>query len=462
VRVSAAARRGQTARPRIALFQANWDLQVHTTSVATFLVARGYDVDLFLYNVARDFENIHDRADSRLRVFDFAAVDGGGLAPSDDRGFAVADRLKDAIRARPGLRRVIRRLRHTPRTAVDIADYLLRRNDLDFVLPPDLLARSERQVRDSAYVCAIGVECEGLLWAGAIAERTGIPCVYYSLELYTNDSPLFSGRRFRRKKRLERQYHRRCVATIVQDEARARALFTDTGALPSTVHLVPVSIVGPPVPRKTRYLHDRLGLPAGTRVLLSLGHLHSLSDPEGLVRAAQRLPDPWVCVIHGHAYGDQSLLRRMAGANTRGRVHLSTALVPTAEITDLVASADIGFIPYIDRTVNEALTGRASEKAARYAQAGVPMIAFASTSFPSVFSEYACGRCIDRVDDLPQAVQQLAAEYDSCRAEAFRAYANVYEFTRHFSRVVDWIDALSGRSLHGPATASRPSPSVGA
>jgi glycosyltransferase involved in cell wall biosynthesis len=323
-----------------------------------------------------------------------------------------------------------------------MARYTLRAGDLERILPANVLEASAAHVAATPYRCLIGVECEGFIWAGAMAERYPVPYVHFSLELYTRDAPNVPGRRFRRLKRLERHYHRRCHATIIQDRERSAALFDDVGRVSPTVHYVPVSLLGPSRTEKSDYLHRLLGLPAGTKVVLYFGALHALPYPEDLVGAARDLPDDWILVVHGPAYGDRALLDRLHRANAGGRARINTELVHGRAVDDLIASADIGLVPYVDRTENERLTGRSSEKAARYAQAGVPMIAFDRSSFREVFESYRCGRCLSTFRELPASVIEIQEDYARYRAEAFRAYDEVYEFSRHFRGVVDWIDAL--------------------
>ena len=147
-------------------------------------------------------------------------------------------------------------------------------------------------------------------------------------------------------------------------------------------------------------------------------------------------------VVHGPAYGDARLLDELTRLNTAGRARISTELIPESELGDLVASADVGVAVYSPDTQNEYWTGRASEKVARYAQAGVPMIAFDYPSFREVFERYGCGRVISDFGQFVDQLRVIFEDYDAYRASAFAAYAEVYEFSRHFSPVVDWIDKL--------------------
>jgi glycosyltransferase involved in cell wall biosynthesis len=210
----------------------------------------------------------------------------------------------------------------------------------------------------------------------------------------------------------------------------------------SAVHLVPISLLGPARPERTWYLHDRLGISRETHIVLLLGQIHAQRSTIDAVKAAQSLPAGWMLVVHGPAHGDDALLQHLASLNTSGRARISTDLVAPRELTDLVASADVGLVLYAGDTPNDYLTGRSSEKVARYAQAGVPMIAFDYPSFLEVFDRFECGRCIEDLNQLVTAIHAIEKDYARHRAGALRAYEDVYEFSKQFSPVLDWIDRL--------------------
>src|SRR5205823_13462543 len=93
------------------------------------------------------------------------------------------------------------------------------------VLAPSIFENTERFMAGRTYKLFLGVERNGLVWAGEMARRLNVPCAYFSLELYTNDFP--GNDDFRRLKRFESVYHELSRATIVQDVARAKILFED-------------------------------------------------------------------------------------------------------------------------------------------------------------------------------------------------------------------------------------------
>lgn len=432
-------------RPRVAVFQANWPLQVHTTNVVELLTRRGYAVDLFLYGVPRDFADVSVPAvNEHVSIIDLSSLahdeSSNVVATHPAPANPTATAIRQSSLLRPA-KLLVRRLRAWRETA----KFLLRIGDLEHVLPTGVLESSGGHLRRKRYRLFIGIERAGLIWAGEMGRRLGVPTAYYSLELYTNDSPQFSGRPFRRLKRLESRYHRRSRATIVQDSDRARILLADNRVRERAVvvHHVPVSLLGMPLREKSHYLHDRLGLAHHLKIILLLGQVHAERYSHAAISAAQDFPEDWVLVVHGPAYGNVQLLADLTRLNTRGRARISTDLIPESELADLVASADVGLAFYSPATVNEYWTGRASEKVARYAQAGVPMIAFDYPSFRGVFERYTCGRVIGEVSDLKGELETIFASYNAYRNGAFEAYEKVYEFSNHFERVVDWVDSLA-------------------
>jgi glycosyltransferase involved in cell wall biosynthesis len=425
------------SRPRIAIFQSNWPLQVHTTNMVDMLVARGYDVDLFLHGVSQDFASLSAGV-SNQHVAVISPLAGDGHAAV--RHGPVNRGWRDSPTFRFVLAPLIWSVRAV-RAAREAATFAVSYKDLDHIIPPALRQATANRMRDREYRAMIGVEREGLIWAGEMAARSSTPLIYYSLELYTNAQPL-PGTRFRRMKRLERRYHAKAAATIVQDEPRAKVLFEDNATLRRRVFYMPVSLTGGPKRARSHYLHDRLGLPAGQRIVLVLGQVHAKRYTHDALIAAQNFPEGWTLVVHGPAYGDRALLAELEALNTRGNAIISTDLIPEHELSDLVASADVGVAVYSPDTLNEYWTGRASEKVARYAQMGVPMIAFDYPSFREVFERFTCGRVIRDFSEFAAALEAISAEYERYRAGAFAAFSEVYDFNRHFPAVVDWIDQL--------------------
>jgi glycosyltransferase involved in cell wall biosynthesis len=431
-------------RPRVGIFQAKWPLQMHTTNAIKVLAAKGYDVDIFLYRVSQQFEALTDRngaASPGVRVLDLSKIFEN--ASPGDQGLDKPVSLKQAIQTQLQTRGRFYRLWEIAREMrwklTDRLEFIFHVNDIR-LLPPSLFDHTQGFMDGIPYKALIGMERHGLAWAGVMAEKNHIPLIYWCLELYTKDFPRFKDSiDYQRLKRLERKYHRQAQATIIQDEARARVLLDDNGVKNSHLLLVPVSLLGPAVTVRTDYLQRMLAIPADKKLILAFGLMARFRLTDELVRVAQDFPDDWVLVVHGPCEDDE-FLRELQILNTHQRAILSTASVPQAEVSALIASADIGLVIYAGDTANDLLAGRSSEKVALYAQAGVPMVALDYPSFMEVFKAYNCGRCVSELPGLIDQIHEILNDYQKYRDGAFRAYSEVYEFSGHFSQVVDWIN----------------------
>ena len=404
---------------RIAIFQANWVLQVHTINLAESFAANGIDVDVYLYNVERTFADFTIGAGpGKVRVLDL-----------------TGDYSKPVTRTYRGMYRIAQ--------LKENADRWLGYRDLNYILPDGLVARTFSPARECHYSCLIGIEAFGLVWAGRVSDALHVPLVYYSLELYTRDYPTRQTPYYRRLKGWESRYHIKCAATIVQDPERAKVLFQDTGARANKLFLIPVSLRGPCSTMKTKHLHRLLGISEQKRIALYFGQIVAGRYAAEMVTAAQALSEDWVLVLHGFmADQDGSLRRQLDALNARGRALFSLTIVSPDDVAALVASADVGLVLYSSATANEYLTGYASEKAALYARSGVPMIAFAKSNFPEVFARYHCGAAVSKVSELDTAVETIVSDYANFVQGAQSAYENVYEFSRHFPPLLNWVETL--------------------
>jgi hypothetical protein len=433
-----------SGRPRVGVFQAMWPLQSQVTNGIRQLLTRGYDVDLFLYRVAQEFETlggIDQTGVPNLRVIDLSdyARDSEG-GKRGNAGFSLLkEAVKRVLRSQPGVYGTIERVEGERQKLMRSLRKSIHLNDAD-LLPRHLFEQTRLHMAGRHYRCLVGIERCGLVWAGHMASGVGTRLVYWSLELYTNDHPRFRHKKeFRMSKRLERRYHLRSDATIVQDSERADVLLRDNRIGKTRLLLVPVSVMGPPAPGKTTYIHGMLGIAPGKRVILAFGMMARWRLTLETVRAAQDFPDDWILVVHGPCE-DAGYLRELSCSNVNGRARLSTGTIPQSEIGELAASADVGLVLYSNANYNDLLTGRSSEKAALYSRAGVPMVAFGYTSFKQVFDSYHCGRCISSFDEMIPAIEAILGGYDCYRAGALRAFQEVYEFPRQFSKVVAWLD----------------------
>jgi len=374
------------------------------------LAEHGYEVDIFIYRARRKELVTFDT--ERIHVYD----------------------LSEDVNAHIGrFRSWLEILTRYVRTVVSgRKEYL--------VIPRPVVDRVMAVAVSKRYTCLIGIEAEGLIFAGLVGEALKVPVLYYSLELYLSDHPYFSGSTFRIKKNLESKYHKRSIATIIQDEERARLLCQDNQVVNPEVYFVPVSLLGGPVRNKTRWLYDNLGIPTDKKIILQLGRIHAHRLSPEVVQAAQGFPDEWVVVMHGSASEEE--IAELQKYNIKNKVVFSRGLIPIHDVPYLVASADIGLVFYLNDHANSYLIGFSSEKLAYYLKCGLPVVTSDFPSLKRVIQKHQCGVCISGPHELVPAIEMILPSYANFRENAFRCYEEHYEFSKHFSKVINRIDSL--------------------
>jgi len=321
---------------------------------------------------------------------------------------------------------------------------------LERMIAPTLLRKPEyaclaaSKIEDAARILAaeplvalIGYDPWGLVFASAVAERLGthVPVVYYSLELYLSYD--HAGLEYsERLKELERRCHERAVATIVQDEERAKLLLEDNGIAGGRTFLVPNGPLGEPVREKTAYLHERLGIESGKRVLLHAGGINDFGRALELARAARDFPEDWVLVMHGPIQPDYL---RALQAEAKGNVKLSPGLVAYNELPRLVASAHLGIALYANLNRGMYHIASASGKIGQYLRCGLPVVTSRFDNLKRAVEDTGCGVCVDDPAQVAIAAKEIFSDYGAFRERAFRCYEKEYEFGRKFEPVLDFL-----------------------
>lgn len=397
---------------RIAILQYDWPIQIHTTNFARSLAAGGYEVDLVIKKCP-------------LHLVDMASLN----TEPNIRIIDLDNRFWNKV---PFLRVVIKKIRR-------IFEITVQRLAFTPLLWPVLLS-AQWLIWSRKYDCLIGVEKKGMIWAGMISRSTGIPYLYYSLELYDERHPLFFKRPgFPELRKAEAFYHRRAHATIVQDCARGDYLLESNGIRSAHMIFFPVSVTGDSITSRGNYFENRFGIKPDPPIVLYLG---MMDEPRHCVKVARLAPaniDRFRLIFHG--YGEEHILSKIrSSAGTS--IILSTDLVPEDQLPYVVASAHIGLAIYRSDCANDHLTAFSSEKVALYCRTGIPFIAFDTESYRLLKSRFDCCALVKDVAEIPDAVQALLGDYARYRQNAFRAFAACYQYEKNSAGVISQISEL--------------------
>jgi len=424
--------------PRVALFQAFWRLHSSTLFAALTLSRAGYYVDILLFMVDEGVPTSLLEGSRGVSVHYLDLPCGKSVEMSKAAvDEAIYSSARGSVKSfRQG---VLRRSHRYVKRFFTLLRFLVGSDK--GLIPDQVLKRSVAILKGSQYRAFIGIDKGGLAWAGAMASRFARPLIYSNLELYTRDHWFYSGGYTQKRLKLaEEQYHRRCWATIVQDEARGRVLLADNRVRGEMRMLyVPISRLGEPEAEKSRWLQDRLRLPDGQIVILSYGMIATRRFSLELAKVAQSFPNSWTLVIHG--YGDNSIIEKIRELDSRNKVFLSLGLVDLSEEPMVVGSATISLVFYGDKYINDKLTGLSSEKLALSLQCGVPVVAFDYPSYGHIREEK-CGVLIRDLSEISVAISKILADYSGYRSRALLTFKKHYQFETNFKKVLNALDEL--------------------
>jgi glycosyltransferase involved in cell wall biosynthesis len=160
------------------------------------------------------------------------------------------------------------------------------------------------------------------------------------------------------------------------------------------------------------------------------------------VALAWTFPSEWRLVIHGSTSGDNTFLESLKLAAPSDRVVFSTHHIDEEGLSGFISGADLGVVFYRSSNPNELHTGYASEKAARYAEAGVPFVSFAVPTFAEVFARFGCGMSVTRIEELTEVAGEIFKEHERYAKGARQAFDEVYNFDAHKEKLAHWLRGI--------------------
>lgn len=391
---------------RIAIFEYDWSMYSFIKDYAIKFAEAGYFVDIFFkdWDIRPDFAKVSEfKIYKNIRFFDFTTRPTGSQI----------------------LRRRFKRLLNkiALRFSVKLKD------KPDDIIDHDILSKSKEIINQSQYLCFIGVEKKGLIWAGILSQIYKCPLIYYSLELYIEDNPGID--RVYHLREAEKQYHQLSIATIIQDGPRADALLRSNGVDHTNVLYFPVSVMGDTVQEKSKFLQNKFNIGDDKKILLYFGDIYEKRFVTQIVKMAGCLDEEVVLVVHG--WGPKKYLKYLQSIANKNKVIFSLNLVDESEVADLISSAHIGIALYATSNLNDKLVAFSSAKLAQYTQCGVPILAFDTESSRGLMNIHACGELIHSVDQIPLTVREILANYDAYKQQSYCAFKHFYDLDKNFS-----------------------------
>lgn len=286
------------------------------------------------------------------------------------------------------------------------------------------------------YDWLIGFDPGGLTRAAALAERWDIPFVYHSLEIDDAEHP---------NKPLERRLNAAALFSLSQDRLRADLLARLNGVDPASVHISTNSTIGPVLPERKRYFHERFPI-GDRRVVLAIGTLLPFGGIRGFIETQPLWPENCALVFHGWLPDPD--FKRYVEEAVRGSasMFLSTDIVELDQKFDLFQSADVGLIFFEPRDVNLANAGASAGKFYDFMRCGVPCVGNDTPGMRELLRDQGLGVAIADYAQLPAALAEIEARRGELRERCLETFPSL-----EFSRVYEPILALAEARVFGAA-----------
>ncbi|MFD1736786.1 hypothetical protein ACFSCX_09420 [Bacillus salitolerans] len=293
-------------------------------------------------------------------------------------------------------------------------------------------------INGKEYSYFVGFEKIGMIWAGIISKNYNIPYMYYSLELYTSDHPMWEPGRYRLLHNVEKHFHNQACATIIQDKSRRDVLFKDNDIVEQETLYVTVSI-REEVKKSENYFDRKYKISPSKIKVLYWGMIAENRYCDEIIKVAQELDEGYQFIIHG-IYYDEGYYNYLKTLDKKNKVVFSTELLSVESKQVVIDSVDIGLCFYKEAPLNDKLTVYSSEKIARFLQSGKPIITFDYDNYKIAIDEGEFGTYISSIKQMSTALDELVKNYEYYSINARKIYQEKYNFINQFKKVINFIN----------------------
>lgn len=405
---------------KILLFQYNWLLQNYSIDLAVKLKELGFEVYFLGFNITKyGLSDISQFKKADINFVEF--VDGEKRSKPDSKSQFKKYWFY--------LLWYFYKLRHF---------IIFNKSKFNKGINRSVLFQTHVFLKNKTFDYFIGIEKQGINWAGIFAQKLHVPLVYYSLELFVEDMENHNDWiHYSHLRPAELYYHKRSDATIIQDKLRADVIEKYNKTTNTRLYL-PVSVRGEFFTESSNYFQDKFGIPSHKFILLYFGVIGPYRFCEEIVRVSPHLPTHIQTVFHGIDFSD-FIETKIKNQKESNHVSFSLDIEPESRIPEIIASAHIGLALYHLEYLNDRHIAYSSQKIAYYFKSGIPIIAFKNESFLDLYSNFKCVRMIEQVAEIPLACAEIIADYAQYRSEAFKAYEKLYRFENVSSSISDYF-----------------------
>jgi hypothetical protein len=192
---------------------------------------------------------------------------------------------------------------------------------------------------------------------------------------------------------------------------------------------LPNGTLGKATISESRFLQERLGIPANQKIVLHSGGFGPWFDSKSLAKKSANLPYGYSLVFHiSHNVTDDEYYNEyVREKDVNDKSIFSMNPVATNELDKLISSATIGIAWYSTDILGYRATmlGLAAGKVGNYLKCGIPVVVPDYHSFHYI-AEYACGKQISDLAQLNDAINEIDKNYHVYSEQALLCYNKLW------------------------------------
>jgi len=296
-----------------------------------------------------------------------------------------------------------------------------------------LFQEALRCARNARYDLVIGLSQLGLIISRWLNKRFKTPYIFFNDELWFGNEhgTVFGNIYGSFMKALERRANKNVLLTVTQDPMRGRFLSVINRIPVNSLRYLPNSPAGRAEWKPSTYLHDKLGIPRSSRIVLWPGSVQKGDGSIDLARSAKCWPSYITLVFHCPNGNYNNLVKEIHRQNPRARI--STDPLRRCELDYLIRSASIGIAFYRDAGINARYICHSSGKINYMLFAGIPCIVNDFEGLRWVHDVNA-GRVICHPDETLRNVRHILKHESEMRQNALAVFEERLSFDKHFER----------------------------
>jgi hypothetical protein len=294
-------------------------------------------------------------------------------------------------------------------------------------------------------VDTVGVVCAHLQY---FFTQKKIPYIYWSLEIDTGKKYLWFDWLLSKAEKIS---HRKASATIIQEENRAKVLFSKNEVSLESENILyvphsPLRITSDKV--ISNFFHSKFQLSASDIVIVHAGWIHDAMCADQFAKAASTWREKYKLIFHEREKRSklEPFIQEIL-ALSKNRALLSLDPVPYNKIDSIFLSSHIGLIAY-NKAYGEGRENalKASGKLGQFLKCGIPVIALDLPGYNIMFRKYKCGHTFNDFNEIEALISTILSNYSRYQEEALRCFDQEFEFSRFFKPVIQFIQRASSKN----------------